>query len=81
MEKIDINKIGQEHLYQIVIQGSLPKNWKDWLDGFKIVQQDSLKTKLHGSFVDQASLHGLLAKIRDWGLTIILIEKLDSLEE
>jgi len=78
MEEINSLKTGQKLEYQIVIRGSLPKNWSDWLDGFKIVRQDSVNTKLQGSFVDQASLHGLLAKIRDWGLTIILIEKLEK---
>jgi hypothetical protein len=78
MEEKNLQKTGQKFEYEIVIQGPLPKNWNDWLDGFNIVQRGSVNTKLHGSFVDQASLHGLLAKIRDWGLTIILIEKMEE---
>ena len=78
MEELYLQETGQKLEYQIIIQGPLPKNWSDWIDGFKIVQRDSVNTKLCGPFVDQASLHGLLAKIRDWGLTIILIEKMEE---
>jgi ribosomal protein S18 acetylase RimI-like enzyme len=64
----------QENCYQIRIQGVLDPKWADWFDGFSIIplEGDSLLT---GSVPDQAALHGILAKIRDLGLTLVFIQQ------
>ena len=61
--------------YQIQVRGHLDQRWSDWFDGFemKSVGED---TVLHGSVPDQAALHGVLAKIRDLGLPILLVVNL-----
>lgn len=61
-------------IYRIVIQGSIDASWSDWFDGLAITQRDG-ETLLQGQVVDQAALHGILAKVNDLGLTILSIER------
>jgi hypothetical protein len=63
-------------IYQIKIKGLLDEKWSDWFDGFTITSQE--ETILVGPVSDQGALHGLLAKIRDLGLTLISVELIDS---
>ncbi len=46
-------------------------------EGMSIQQSDS-GTFITGYFVDQAALHGVLARIRDLRLTLISIERQDD---
>lgn len=57
-------------LYQICIRGMLDATWTDWFEGFSISAADG-ETVLRGTVIDQAALHGILAKINELGLTII----------
>lgn len=63
--------------YQIRIQGHLGSRWSAWFNGFRIVYEDD-DTVLSGAVFDQAALHGILAKIRDLGLEILLVKKMAS---
>jgi hypothetical protein len=60
-------------IYHIRVKGNLDRKWSDWFDGFTIAPQAGDETLLTGSVVDQAALHGLLAKIRDLGLPLLLV--------
>jgi len=57
------------------VRGRLARRWSDWFDGFLLTYRGG-DTILIGSVVDQAALHGALAKIRDLGLPILLVEHL-----
>jgi hypothetical protein len=65
--------------YQIIVKGVLDESWSDWFDGFTITVFQ--ETKLVGPIRDQASLHGLLAKIRDLGLELVSVEQMDKKKE
>lgn len=65
-------------VYQIRVKGSLDETWADWFDGFSITPQPGGETALTGSVRDQAALHGLLSKIRDLGLPLVLVECVDG---
>lgn len=69
---------GQPDLYQIVLQGHLSRQRSDWFDGFTITLDPRGQTILTGPVVDQAALHGLLKKIRDLGLPLVSINRLDA---
>ena len=60
-------------VYRIRVRGHLDQRWADWFDGFEMAYHDK-NTILTGPVADQAALHGLLAKIRELGLTILLVE-------
>jgi hypothetical protein len=66
-------------VYQIRVAGTLDRKWSDWFDGFTIVacSQDNNETLLTGPVVDQAALHGLLAKIRDLGLPLLSVKRVE----
>jgi hypothetical protein len=68
-------------IYQIVVQGQLSSQRSDWFDGFTIAPDERGQTSLTGPVIDQAALHGLLKKIRDLGLPLISVNRLDSGEE
>ena len=65
--------------YQIRLKGILDSQWSDWFDGFSITPDSDKNTLLDGEVPDQATLHGILAKIRDLGLTLLSLERLDSI--
>ena len=61
--------------YEIRVRGNIDSSWSDWFDGFELTVQGD-ETNLVGNVIDQAALHGLLAKINDLGLTLISIKNL-----
>jgi len=64
-------------IYEIVLQGHLSSQWSSWFDGFTITLDQHGWTILVGPVVDQAALHGMLKKIRDLGITLISVNRLD----
>ena len=65
----------QADFYRIRVGGHLDQRWSDWFDGFEM-KSFGEDTVLRGSVPDQAALHGVLAKIRDLGLPILLVVNL-----
>lgn len=63
----------QECVYHIRVRGELDAKWADWFEGFVIGSRASGETLLSGSGVDQAALHGVLAKIHSLGLPLQLV--------
>ncbi len=69
-------KYGSEH-YRIKLKGRLDKQWTDWFDGMTITYEEDT-TILNGQIVDQAALYGLLIRIRDLNLPLLLVERIES---
>jgi len=67
----------KRHHYQIRVHAHLAADWSDWFDGLTICQEPNGETILSGS-LDQAALHGVLAKIRDLGLELIAVQRLEE---
>jgi hypothetical protein len=64
-------------VYQIRIKGHLGPGWTDWFEGLTILLEDNGDTLLTG-LVDQATLHGLLRKVRDLGMPLISLSRVKS---
>ena len=64
--------------YEIKIQGQLDKSWTDWFDGMAITEDEDSNTLLSGEVIDQSALHGLLKKIRDLGLIILVVQHIEG---
>ncbi len=62
--------------YAIRIKGLLDPRW-EWLEGLTVTHLEAGETLLSGPIVDQAALHGLLARIRDLNLTLISVSQID----
>jgi hypothetical protein len=65
----------KQYAYEIRVKGILDNQWSDWFDGLEITPQPNDETKLTGQVADQAALHGMLAKIRDLGLPLLLVRR------
>ena len=63
--------------YKIEVQGCLDASWSEWFDGMSIIvtkdEDGMIITTMTGLVTDQVALHGLLARIRDLGLSILLV--------
>jgi hypothetical protein len=67
----------RHEVYQIVIKGHLDPEWSDWFGGLTITMMDNGETVLAGPIVDQAALHGVLIKIRDLGLPLLSLTRIE----
>jgi hypothetical protein len=63
----------QPLVYQIRIKGHLGHQWTNWFEGLTIILEDNGETLLTGPVVDQATLHGLLRKVRDLGMPLLSV--------
>ena len=61
-------------LYELRVAGHLDEHWSAWFEGMALRHEHDGTTTLRGSVTDQAALHGLLAKVRDIGATLISVE-------
>ena len=66
---------GEPMVYQIRIKGHLGSQWTDWFGGMALALEDSGNTLLTGPVVDQAALYGLLKKVRDLGMPLVLVNR------
>ena len=62
--------------YRVRIGGHLDPAWSAWFDSLIVTQADDGTTELAGPLADQAALFGLLARLRDLGATLLLVEHL-----
>lgn len=72
-EMNSVRKFDHPQTYRIEVAGQLNESWSDWFDGFTIVQETETQTTLSGQVADQAALHGLLTRIRDLGLPLLVV--------
>ena len=64
--------------YQFRIEGVLPDTWAEWFDGFDINHEQGKETVISGEVIDQTQLHSLLERIRDLGLTLLEVKKMEE---
>jgi hypothetical protein len=62
--------------YRIRIRGHVDAAWTTWFDTLTVTRAEDGTTELAGPMVDQAALFGLLARLRDLGATLLLVERL-----
>jgi hypothetical protein len=62
--------------YAIRVKGFLDPHW-EWLEGLTVTHIDPGETLISGPIIDQAALHGLIARIRDLNLTLLSVNQID----
>ena len=65
-------------LYEIRLKGHLDARWAAWFDGLTLTRDRDGTTAICGPVIDQAALHGLLQKVRDIGLPLVSVTRMDS---
>ena len=68
---------GQCNIYQIKIKGRLGGQWSEWFEGLTITPEEDGNTLLAGPVVDDAALHGLLKKVRDLGMPLLSVNRVE----
>jgi hypothetical protein len=66
-----------DDVYRIRVKGVLDEEWSEWFEGMRVKPQRGGETLLTGPVADQAALHGLLHKIRDMGLPLLSVRRVD----
>jgi hypothetical protein len=68
--------------YEIKVKGHLDERWSLWFEGMLITADFSEDgtpiTTFTGLMVDQAALHGVLAKIRDINMPLISVNQIEA---
>lgn len=65
-------------LYEIRVGGHLNKRWDDWFEGLTVTRTSNGETMLTGIIADQSALHGMLRKIRDLGIPLRSVNRIES---
>jgi hypothetical protein len=64
--------------YEIRLQGHLDGRWAAWFDGLSLSRERDGTTIIGGRIADQAALHGLLQKVRDTGLPLVSVTRVEA---
>jgi hypothetical protein len=64
-------------VYQLRLKGHLGRQWTDWFEGLIIKLEENGDTLLTGPVLDQAALHGLLKKVRDLGMPLLSVNRVE----
>ena len=67
----------QPLVYQIRIMGQLDRRWIDWFGDVTIALEENGDTLLTCPVIDQAALHGLLKKVRDLGMPLLSVNRVE----
>ena len=63
--------------YELRVRGVLDPSWSAWFEGLRVSSDQAGQTTIVGPVADQAALHGLLAKVRDLGLELREVRRID----
>lgn len=64
--------------YVVRVAGHLHPRWSARLDGMTLTHLDDGTTVLDGEVADQSALHGLLRTLRDLGLPLVSLTRVDG---
>jgi hypothetical protein len=68
---------------EIRVEGRIDERWSEWLDGLTVAHAGGGpggagdETVLTGPIVDQAALYGLITKLRDLGLPLVSVQRVE----
>ncbi len=65
-------------VYEIKVEGLVDDLWAEWFNGMTITYVNNVETILVGELQDQSALHGVLERIRDLGLNLISVRRIDG---
>jgi hypothetical protein len=63
--------------YEIRLAGHLDAHWTAWFDGLSVARVADGITVISGPIADQAALHGVLQRVRDLGLPLVSVNRIE----
>jgi len=63
--------------YEIRLAGHLDAHWTTWFDGLGVSRDGDGTTVISGPIADQAALHGVLQRVRDLGLPLVSVNRVE----
>jgi hypothetical protein len=60
-------------MYEIRVEGHLGPQWSEWFEGLTVTLEPAGDTLLSGAALDQAKLYSVLKKVRDLGMPLISV--------
>jgi hypothetical protein len=66
-------------IYDIRVEGHISESWSSWFEGLTIRHEESGETLISGPLADQAALYGVLLRLRDLGLPLIVVKRVGVL--
>jgi hypothetical protein len=73
-----------ETVYELRISGRLGPSTLTWFEDMTVLVDESstpVQTIIQGPMRDQAALYGLISRIRDLGLTLLSVNRVEQKEE
>ena len=71
--------INAPQIFEIRVAGHLSENWAARFEGLSMRHKPEGETVLAG-MLDQSALHGVLVRIRDLGLNLISVNRVEATE-
>lgn len=71
-------KASQPSVYQIRVAGHVNPQWRGWFGGMFITLLAEGDTLLTGPVLDQAALYGLLRKVRNLGMPLLSVNRVEE---
>ena len=63
--------------YEIRLTGRLDAHWAAWFEGLTVSHETDGTTVISGPIADQAALHGVLQRVRDLGLPLVSVIRVE----
>ena len=68
----------KKQFYQIRIEGHVHLDWSASFEEVTVQHTEDGQTVLSGALPDQTALHGVLMRIRDLGLSLVEVKRIEN---
>jgi len=59
---------------EIRVKGQIDEHWSSWFEDMTLTYTDQDETVLSGAVADESALYGLIARLRDLGLSLVSVD-------
>ena len=63
---------------EIRVKGQIDAHWSSWFEDLTIEHTSEGETVITGEVTDQSALYGLLARLRDLGLSLVSVDSVEA---